>query len=295
MNEMSDQLRGFLFVVLVLFVILLWSRVYSPPVPPPRKTAQTASGTAAPQASTAKAAGEKAAVEAAPAKPVKIEAAGASEEKIVAVDSLLYHVELSNRGGVVRSWKLKKYMNDQTPPRPLELVDPNVSQQLGWPFSLLLSDKQLEDEANSALYEMSPPAGNITAPAEVAFHWSDGHLDVTKKFTFAQDYQMSAEVSASLDGKPLPVAVAWRGGFGDRSVYKASQSVSVFYNAGGKLTLLQYKKLGVSGNQSQPFQQAGPMEFVGIEDQFFAAAFIPQAVDLDLWHWTQDHKIVADG
>jgi YidC/Oxa1 family membrane protein insertase len=59
--------------------------------------------------------------------------------------------------------------------------------------------------------------------------------------------------------------------------------------------LLQYKKLGVSGNQSQPLAQSGPMEFLGIEDQFFTATFLPAGTDLSLWHWTQDHKIVVDG
>jgi YidC/Oxa1 family membrane protein insertase len=63
--------------------------------------------------------------------------------------------------------------------------------------------------------------------------------------------------------------------------------VGVFYKQGGKLTVLQYKKLGVSGNQSQPFLQPGPMEFLGIEDQFFTAAFIPDGSDLSLWDSTQ--------
>ena len=49
---------------------------------------------------------------------------------------------------VVRSWKLKKYFDDQKPPHPLDLVDPSASQQLGWPFSLMLPDAQLESEAN---------------------------------------------------------------------------------------------------------------------------------------------------
>jgi YidC/Oxa1 family membrane protein insertase len=58
---------------------------------------------------------------------------------------------------------------------------------------------------------------------------------------------------------------------------------------------LQYKKLGVSGNQSQPALQNGPMEYLGIEDQFFTAAFLPDGAQLSLWHWTQDHGIVDDG
>src|SRR6202040_139729 len=119
----------------------------------------------------------------------KIEAIQASAETTVAVDSALYHVELFNRGGVVRSWKLKKYFDDQKPPQPLELVDSSAGQQLGWPFSLMLSDAQLEARANSGLYEVTPSSGQVDAPAVITLHWSDAHLDVTKKLNFTQDYE----------------------------------------------------------------------------------------------------------
>jgi YidC/Oxa1 family membrane protein insertase len=219
----------------------------------------------------------------------------AAEEKSVVVESPLYLVELSNRGGVVRSWKLKKYSDDQKPAHLLDLVNNSAAQQLGWPFSLVLSDSQLEAKANSALYEVTPGPGNLTAPTEITFHWSDGHLDVTKKLNFDLDYVMSAEVSVLLDGKAIPAGIAWRGGFGDRAVYKAASLVTVYYKLNDKLSLLQYKKLGVSGNQSQPALQNGPMEYLGIEDQFFTAAFLPDGAELSLWHWTQDHGIVDDG
>jgi YidC/Oxa1 family membrane protein insertase len=196
---------------------------------------------------------------------------------------------------VVRSWKLKKYSDDQKPAHLLDLVNNSAAQQLGWPFSLVLSDSQLEAKANSALYEVTPGPGNLTAPTEITFHWSDGHLDVTKKLNFDLDYVMSAEVSVLLDGKAIPAGIAWRGGFGDRAVYKAASLVTVYYKLNDKLSLLQYKKLGVSGNQSQPALQNGPMEYLGIEDQFFTAAFLPDGAELSLWHWTQDHGIVDDG
>ena len=99
----------------------------------------------------------------------------------------------------------------------------------------------------------------------------------------------------TLDGKPQPVAVAWRGGFGDKAVYNAAQLVTVYYKTGGKLNLLQYKKLGVSGNQSQPAVQYGPLEFAGVEDQFFTAAFLPDGTDISLWHWMRNHTVTADG
>jgi YidC/Oxa1 family membrane protein insertase len=203
-----------------------------------------------------------------------------------------------------------------------------VAQQLGWPFSLVLADPQLEAKANSALYQVQAvrtvgvvtektgagsnaaaaiavaraaaadsfsTGGPLEAPAKVIFHWSDGHLDVTKTLTFGLNYEVTVEAAVTLDGKPQPAAVAWRGGFGDKAVYNAAQLVTVYYKTGGKLNLLQYKKLGVSGNQSQPSVQYGPLEFAGIEDQFFTAAFLPDGADVSLWHWMQNHNVTVDG
>ncbi len=295
MNEMGDQIRAVVFVVVALLILFAWGHFYKPPVAPPQP-AQTTSQPATSQApvNTSASAGKPAQVSdaVAAASPAKIEAAN---EKLIAIESPLYVVEFSNRGGVVRSWKLKKYSDDQKPPHLLDLVNNAAAQQLGWPFSLVLSDAQLEAKANSALYEVTPDQPNLPAPGEVTFHWSDGHLDVTKKLIFGINYEMTVEVSVLLDGNPIPAALAWRGGFGDRAVYKAASLVTVYYKLNDKLELLQYKKLGVSGNQSQPALQNGPMEYLGIEDQFFTAAFLPDGAQLSLWHWTQDHGIVDDG
>ena len=301
MKEMSDQVRGIVFVVIVIVITFTWMHFFQPPVPPPQKpgqiagqtTGQTAPGAGSAQPSAAAPGATQMAASAAPAVAPKIPTARATEEENIVVESTLYRVELSNHGGVVRSWKLKRYFDDQKPPRPLDLVNQDVAQELGWPLSLMLPDAQLEAQANSALYEVTPGSQNLAAPAEITFHFSDGHLDVTKKLKFTQDYQMSIEVTASLDGKPLAPAIAWRGGFGDKAVYKASQLVAVFYKQADSLSMLQYKKLGVSGNQIQPFQQPGSMQITGIEDQFFTAAFIPDGTDLGLWHWTQWHHFTG--
>ena len=285
MKEMSDQVRTVVFIVLAMLIFFTWSHFFMLNPPPSQGPGQTAApvapaqGSATPQTNAVP--GNTAAAAA------KIAVIQASQERIIVVESTLYRVELSSRGGVVRSWKLKKYLDDQTPPHPLDLVNQGAAQQLGWPFSLSLSDAQLESQANSGLYDVSPATDHLDAPAKITFHWSDGRLDITKTLSFTEDYRLSVEVSASLDGKPLPSAIAWRGGFGDRAVYKAPQLVAVFYKQNGKLNMLQYKKLGASGNQSQPLLQPGPMEFLGIEDQFFTAAFIPDGADLSLWDWTQ--------
>jgi YidC/Oxa1 family membrane protein insertase len=319
-NELSDQVRGIIFVIVALIILFAFGRFYKPATPSVQpKTVQTSqqqgtnSGTSNGATTAPGVGGTAMSAAKAPMNPGVVQA---SEEKTFVVSSPLYRVEISNRGGVMKTWKLNKYMNDQQPPQALDLVNDSVAQQFGWPFSLVLADPQQEASANSGLYQIETnavptavvvPAGKTkkavaaavayeapgplaVAPTEVDMHWSDGHLDVTKKIKFDLNYEVKVEVAASLDGKPLPVAIAWRGGFGDKAVYKAATLVTVYYNAAGKLNLLQYKKLGVSGNQSQPAVQYGPLEYAGIEDQFFTAAFLPDGTDLSLWHWTQDHS-----
>jgi YidC/Oxa1 family membrane protein insertase len=325
---MSDQVRGILFVVVSLLILFAWGHFYKPPVPPPQTNApvssqQPSSANAMGSATSGAAAGHTSASPTASAAPTNAAAVEASAEQTVVVQSPLYRVELSNRGAVVKTWQLNKYFDDQKPPRPLDLVNDSVAQQLGWPFSLVLTDSQLEAKANSALYQVQAVGAVVTekagggtdaaaiavaraaatnngqgplqAPIKIVFHWSDGHLDVTKALNFSENYETTVEAAVTLDGKPQPVALAWRGGFGDKAVYNAAQLVTVYYKTGGKLNLLQYKKLGVAGNQSQPAIQYGPLEFAGVEDQFFTAAFLPDGTDISLWHWMQNHNVTADG
>ena len=314
MNELSDQARGVIFAVIAIAILFIWLHYFSPPVPPPQKGNQTTQAVAPGQtnATPSSSAGTAQTASATAAKPGSVPVMRAATEKVIVVESPLYRVELSNRGGVVLSWKLKKYLDDDKPPKPLDLVNHDSSTQLGWPFSLMLQDSQLESQANSELYQVTAArleghvegttsatpstSGDFEAPVSVIFHFSDGRLDVTKKLNFNQDYQLTVETSVSLDGKALPAGVAWRGGFGDKEVYHASQLVTVFYSQVGKLNLLQYKKLGVNGNQTQPALQPGPLEFAGVEDQFFAAAFIPDGLaNMSLWHWTHNHSVIVDG
>jgi YidC/Oxa1 family membrane protein insertase len=297
---MNDQIRAVVFILLALLILFTWGRFFKPPVPAPQ---QTPAGTA--QVAPAAGTGPQVSIAGvgvpatATSKPPSASAVQAAEEKTIVVDSPLYRVEFSNRGAVVHSWKLEKYTTDQKPPRPLDLVNQDAAKQLGWPFSLVLDNKELEAQANAALYEVIPPASGPTeeleTPTDIRFHWSDGHLDVVKKLSFTTGYELKVECAATVDGKPIPVAIAWRGGFGDKEVFNAAQLVTVFYKQNGKLELLQYKKLGVNGNQAQPAVQNGPLEYLGIEDQFFTAAFLPDGTNLSLWHWMQNHDVLEDG
>ena len=292
MQEMSEGRRALIAVAISLLIVIVWSHFYKPPAPQQQPKATAPISSTAPQEEENKAAPLGAPTT--PAKTAAPAAAQAAEEKTVTVENSLYRVEFSNRGGVVRSWELKKYFDDKK--NVLDLVNTAAAKQLGeWPFSVLLSDAQMEARANSGLYVISPGDADLEAPADLTLHWSDGHLEITKKLEFSDSYEVRAEVTASLDGNALPVALAWRGGFGDTTVYQESQLVSVFYNEGGKLNVLPYKKLGVSGNAEQPMLRPGGVAYGGIEDQFFTAAFLPNGSSLNVWDWARQQNVSEDG
>jgi YidC/Oxa1 family membrane protein insertase len=285
-KELSNEARALVAFILSLVILAVWGHYYKPPLPPAKP----------PQPQTSQYSGsgrnQPSAVAVASSAPAIAPKAG-NQEKIIVVQSDLYRVELSNRGGVVRSWQLKKYTDDQK--HTLDLVNAKAAQQLGgWPYSLALEDAKLEALANSALFDVAPAESSLRAPAEVDLEWSDGHLAVTKRLKFAQSYLIEAEVSVELDGKPLPATLAWRGGFGDTTVFQAAQQVNVFYSASGKLTLLPAKKLGVSDHPDELYQQPGTMAYVGIEDKFFATAFLPNGPGLALWHWARQREVFVD-
>src|SRR5580693_6310438 len=160
---MSDQVRGIVFVIISLLILFAWGHFYKPPVPPPQvgptQTSAPVSqlGTQQSAAQGGGAAGNAIGSANSTVKataPANSSVVAASDEKTVVVESLLSRVELSNRGGVVKTWELKKFFDDQKPPHPLDLVNDSVAKELGWPFSLVLSDPQMEAKANSGLYEI---------------------------------------------------------------------------------------------------------------------------------------------
>jgi YidC/Oxa1 family membrane protein insertase len=299
---LSDEQRAGLALVLMVLVLMLWSHFYKPAIPqkppetnPPaanvqsQQPQQAASVAASP---TKKIKATRATETGQPAAPTK----EAASEETITVESPLYRVELSNRGGVVRSWKLEKYRNNDSPPKPLELVNAAAAQQLNaWPLSIRLDDPKLDAAANNGLYVVKSPSTDMHAPAEVDFEWSDGHLDVVKQLKFATGYEEQLSVSATLDGNPLPVGVAWRGGFGDQSVPSAAALTQVFYSEDSKIQLLNYKKLGVKGHQDEPAQVTGYLDAAGIEDTFFTAAFLSNRPGITLWDWVQQQSVAADG
>lgn len=296
-DKFTPELRILVASLLSMVVILAWAKYFGPkpPIHPPQpnrpaQTAPAASG-ATSASSSATPASQAPTVAAAPTPvPANVPRRSDSQERTITIENNLYRVEFSNQGGVVKSWKLKKYTDDTKPPQKcrdgsnppcvLDLVHQQASQQTGgWPFGVILDDEQLQNAANGGLYQVSSSANTLSAPADLEFTWSDGHLEVTKHFHFDHSYVVRAETSAKLNGSPIKAGLAWLGGFGDLTVQNPApiETVTTYYSTeGGKITNYPHKKLeGIDKWSAVSWHWQAGVDYAGIEDRYFAMAFLP--------------------
>jgi YidC/Oxa1 family membrane protein insertase len=304
---LRPELRIFAASALSILVILAWMKFFAPkPVNQPLQgnkpaaTAPAATGSqpaaSASNSGTAPGSAKLAPPAATPPAAVKSDA----QERTIVVESDLYRVEFSNRGGVAKSWKLKHYKDDSKPAQVLDLVHASTSQETGgWPMAVALDDQNLENAANGALY-VSSASGTLTAPADLTLSWSDGHLEISKHFHFDESYTAKAEVVAKYDGKPVVAGLAWLGGFGDVTVTnpRPVETVNVVYSEGGKLNALPYKKVDDWDKVGRGIWWGGK-DWTGIEDRYFAAVFMPEANTalgkLETRYWKIWHPVQIDG
>jgi len=300
-DKFTPELRILVASLLSVGVILLWSKffgpkppAYQPPKEQPVASAPATSGTAqTPSASTKMEPLPPATSATGAAAPATTAAPTAdSEERTIVVENALYRVEFSNRGAVVKSWQLKKYMDDAKPQRVLDLVHPDTSVKTGgWPFSLVFDDPQLEKSANTGLYKISSDGASLEAPATVTFSWSDGHLDVEKTFHFDHSYVVDVETTSTYNGSRVMAGLAWRGGFGDVTVTDPAPSTTLqtYYSENGKVSYFLEKKLDTADKWGNIWQ--GGKTYTGIEDRYFTAAFLPPSDSLSTTLSTRYWKV----
>lgn len=249
---------AFALSALVLLVTL-------PFLPKKQKPAATPSSPA--QTSPAKTPATQPAPTPAAAAPVAAPAQGsiqAAAEQAITVDTDVFHIVLSNRGGVVKSWVLKKYHDEYR--KPLDLVDPGFTKEHGAPLALRSSDSGLNQQFAKALFQ--PSTTHLDGPGKLVLRWSNGALAVVKTLTFDNSYIVHVQTAVTRNGTPVEAAVTWPGVFGDHTVKSHYTTETIFRDSGSLDTYLA-KKI----NNGDVW--TGQYRFAGLEDQYFAAVFLP--------------------
>jgi YidC/Oxa1 family membrane protein insertase len=258
-QEPGTEKRLLLVFVLTFLAILLFQPILKryAPQPPEAPKAQTASETPPPPP-----AGEPR-----PTAPSQAPAAKqASAETETVIENDLYRITFTNRGAQVKSWILKEYDDDKG--ERLELVNPIGSAKYGLPFSLWMYDDTLRNKVNSGLYVSSSP-GNLSAPTEVTFEFSDADVSVRKTLKFDHSYVVHIDTSVRSKGQDVAAFPAWPAGLGDEANAANYSASRIEYQYNDKVERLAAKKV-VGGNTIN-----GPFHWAGVVDRYFGAIFIP--------------------
>ncbi len=194
----------------------------------------------------------------------------AQSAKIVKIETPLYLAEISNKGAVLTSFRLKKYLDDFG--KPLEMVPQEVEESLR-PLMLEFNDKQISKLANENIYSASTDQISISGneKTDLDFTFSDGRHTFRKTFGFRADsYLVDFAITAEQESQPLGVKVSWAPGIETaRSYTKAAflKPSRAVVNTGEKVEHLdpkeEYQKIGST------------VRWTGVEDNYFLAIFIP--------------------
>jgi YidC/Oxa1 family membrane protein insertase len=275
-NQQGGQEGRSLMAMMVVFVaVVLGLQLYRAKTTPPPSSTPPIAATQTPAApaaamATPQPAAARAAAHGVPAVP----SVEASAESTTVVENDLYRITFSNRGAQVTSWILKDYKDLDN--QPLDLIHQQAAKLYGYPLSLYTSDATIASALNQALYVPSA-TGPLSAPASLTFKYTNGGLQATKTFRFdPKTYILHAEVAVTRAGAPVAAQLSWPAGFGDQN---ETPNQTAYTNS----QFDQYRN-GVFGktdakNVAAGGSQAGPFDFAGVADLFFAAVFIPDSPD----------------
>jgi YidC/Oxa1 family membrane protein insertase len=266
-KELSMEIRlliAFLLMGAVLFVTPYFYKNSSPPAPKPAATTSAVPARPPEPAPSAPAP----APTAEPAAPV----ASAGTEQTFTINTSLYQIRFSNRGGVVQSWTLKQFRDRAG--RPLQLVNFAAATKVGYPFAWAFRQQPPVDP-NKALFVMRPDEDGLG----VGFEYSDGHAVFRKSFHFSRDSYLSQITSEALiDGAPAPHLLAWRGGFGDQSNFAAAATQrTLYYDLNATSTFHPNGTLETKTAKDAKkgtVTDRGDYSFAGIQDTYFTAVFL---------------------
>ena len=265
--------RRVLIAVLLSFLVLYGYQAMFPPPPEP-KPAQTSKTAAAPNASgptqsnpTPSVQGERPPDAAAPA------AVAAAPAREIEIDNADVHAVFTTRGAVLRSWKLKKYRDDNG--QPLEIIAGHAPADSPLPFTLAVDDPALSATLATAPFTVGPDSGATgEAGWQAQFDYAnDAGVRAQKIFSIspAKPYVINVTASVTVNGQPVATTLKWGPALGSGLTAKSRTynppPQPIFYKD-GKVSRIAPDKIA-----EQPVQE-GAFGFAGVDDHYFLVAAV---------------------
>ncbi len=195
-------------------------------------------------------------------------------ERLVMVDTGSTEITLSNVGGVIKSWKLTGYKNDEG--ETIELV---TQKPILKPLSLEFASPEATEKINSSIFEiMGSRKITLTESrptATVAFtHTLDTGFKLDKRITFHyQSYAVDIEIVLSHAGSSVAgstFAVGWYG-FGD--------NISSIYSYNGPVIMVDGERVAEKPDDDEKETYEGKIEWAGLSNKYYTAAFFPEEMN----------------
>ena len=268
--------RVFLAIFLCFIVVWVWQAYFVPKPPPPALTpaapASPVTPGAPPTENPAAAAGAPpAAVPETPgAAPLVADAA--ARDILIETDSV--RAVFSTAGAVLKSWKLKKYQDDNR--QPLELVPQDMPPGTARPFTLTTDDAGLTQTLSRALFKPSKEGLSLgSAAGTLSFQYQDASgLNARKTFYFQPDghaYVVNVEAAIDVGGAPKAVEIDWGPALGLGYSPDGSQSVPV--------RAIQFRNDDVERFTADEVREQGrydgPLRYAGVDEHYFLSAALP--------------------
>ena len=245
-------------------VLYAYQTFFSKPAPQPAPATS-----AQPAATTAPAAANNEGTPAAstPA-PTATALVGESGERDVRVETTHVIATFTNKGGRLKSWKLKDYRDRNGD--PLELIDATLAATQPLPFSLTVADPATTSALNSALYVVRQ--ASASGQEQVTFEYrNDAGLNALKEFNINPgSYTVALRAQVSQDQTVLNPTIQWGPGLGDNDSQTGRYAVKpeALFSSAGSVSRVAASKITSQPNYDQEF------DYAGIDDHYFAAFVI---------------------
>jgi YidC/Oxa1 family membrane protein insertase len=195
---------------------------------------------------------------------------GETSERDIRIETRDVIAVFTNRGGRLKSWRLKKYLDREK--QPQEIVEKESATNL-LPFTLRTTDEQLNATLNQSLYAVTAvPATVIAAPTDVRFEYrNDAGVRALKEFRLAPDsYMVEFRAEVAAGDRPVAPAIVWGPAVGDvAEVSRYTQKAEALFLQGGKAQRLSTKDIS-----KQPSYE-GEFLFAGVDDNYFMTVALP--------------------
>ncbi len=211
-----------------------------------------------------------------------------TSEQTVTVETNLVRVGFSNRGGVIKSWELKRYHTAAPEEKLVQLV--YSGGKFRGPLSITVANAEIEQTIREGLYHLEQdftildaahPVGHVT----MQFHDPVTRLGVEKRLTFHHDSYV-VDIAVALEGVTEPYDVGLGTNFG---IVEWGEG---FIGLIGSASLVDDK--AEKETPDTELERKGSVQWVALQDKYFLSVLMPKQATSALAK-KEGEKVVSAG